>query len=163
MIFPLHLGNVATSIMKPIAYTSDSMLEVKARLSKTYRGWQACKSCTAEHILRQLAFNSLTAGARNAWTHFNLGSKEPPTFKRVVIAFLDECIANLEGNRCPPAVLTKVKSPPPASKSNFKSTKSAHVHTVKSTGKPHNPQLCTFCKEEEHKNPSVPGVQGIRR
>ena len=51
VIFLLHLGNIATSITKPIACTCDSMLEVKALLSKTYRGLQACKLCTAEHIL----------------------------------------------------------------------------------------------------------------
>ena len=63
VIFPLHLGNIATSITKPIACTFDSMLEVKSLLFKTYRGLQACKLCTAEHILEQLAFKSLTAGS----------------------------------------------------------------------------------------------------
>ena len=66
VIFPLHLGNIVTTNLKPIAYTSTGMLEAKAMFSRTYRGWQTCKSCTAEHILGQLAFNLLTAGARNA-------------------------------------------------------------------------------------------------
>jgi len=122
--------NVATTIIKPIAYTHDSMLEAKALLSKTYHGWHACKLCTAEHILGQLAFNSLTARASNAWTQYNSGSKEPPTFERV-IAFLDQYITNLDGDRCLPAVLTKAKAPPLVSK-NLRMLSSTHSNQLTS-------------------------------
>ena len=154
MIFPHHLGNFATSIIKPIAYTSDSMLEVKALLSKTYCGWQACTSCTAEHILGQLAFNSLTAGL-GIPEHNTIQAARSRQPSSVSSPSLISTLL-LDGDKCPPAVLTKVKSPLPASN---KSTKSAHVHTVKSTGKPHNPQLCVFCKG--HKNNQCPAFKAL--
>ena len=134
------------------------MLEAKALLSRTYRGWQTCKSCTAEHILGQLAFNSLTAGARNAWTRFNAGNTEPPTFEHIT-AFFDQCIADLDGDRCPPATLSKFKAPPLSPKANSKPTRSAHIHTVRSIDTAHRPQPCVFCKEEGHRNYQCPAFK----
>ena len=160
VIFPLHLGSVATTNLKPIAYTRTGMLEAKALLSRTYCGWQTCKSCTAEHILGQLAFNSLTAGARNAWTRFNAGNTEPPTFEHIT-AFFDQCIADLDGDRCPPATLSKFKAPPLSPKANSKPMRSAHVHTVRSIDTAHRPQPCVFCKEEGHRNYQCPAFKAL--
>ena len=160
VIFPLHLGSVATTNFKLIAYTNTGMLEAKALLSRTYHGWQTCKSCTAEHIFGQLAFNSLTAGARNAWTRFNAGNTEPPTFEHIT-AFLDQCIADLDGDRCPPATLSKFKAPPLSPKANYKPTRSAHVHTVRSIDTAHHPQPCVFFKEEGYRKYQYPAFKAL--
>ena len=153
VVFPLYMDSIFRDL-PPIVYSSAGLMEAKARLSKGYRGLQSCKACTAEHLIGQHAFNMLTAEARRAWTVFNSGCKEPPTYEKV-LAFFDKEITNLDGDARPPAVTPKQKSfaQPPLVKLGHNSNKTAKVNAVRATDTSNSskPSSCPYCKMEGHR------------
>ena len=159
IVFPLYMDLVFQRV-QPISYTSSSLLETKSAISKAYRGLQSCKACTAEHLIGQHLFNLFTAEMWNAWAHYNAGSKDPPTYERV-LAFLEKESVDLDADIRPPATSVKSKTPQTLVKPNVANYKSAKVHAVRSTEPPLKTVPCNYCKNDGHRIHSCPDFRAV--